>query len=411
MYRLYHRSTCEAALKKLSIEKLYDWQEKVLPHILCFEDVFFSVPTSGGKSLMFQLPAVMDEGSALTIVVSPMLALQNDQVEELCNKGVSAAAINSSLSISERNDIFASLNTMNLLYVAPEQLMRQDLLSALARCVVSRVVIDEAHLLPEQKDGFRPAFARIGAFIDHFADRPQVIACTATATKVEQSIIVESLGLINPYIYHGTVFRPNLHLSVKHTDVREMIEIIVSNELTRWNNKGRALIFVPTIDFGKNLKQFLKCQGFSVLRYHAKMNAKQKATNMEKFRQGDCKIMIATSAFGLGVDIPNIRLVIHAGLPLGFSEYVQQIGRGGRNGKKTRCVLIYSNEDIRINQYILQNKRNTGNGNSMYHLLDVIKAEKCLWKSIGEFYGEKVKRCGHCDQCMRKNFRTHYKKQ
>lgn len=405
MYRLYRRGEREIALEKLGIETLHMWQEEVLPHILCFEDVLYMIPTSGGKSLLYQLPAVMDGGAALTIVISPMLALQKDQVSTMRDHGIQSEFLNSELSVEERYRILNGLGSVSLLYLAPEQLGSHDLLNALSRCEVSRVVVDEAHLLPEQKDGFRPAFAQIGNFIRSFADRPQVIACTATATETERKTIIESLHMDEPFVYEGSIHRSNLYLAVKHVSKKEYIENLVLAELNNWNKKGRALIFAPSIPMVKELKGVLKNHGVKALGYHAKMSPKDKENNVEKFRSGKCKVMIATSAFGLGVDIPNIHLIIHAGLPLGFSDYVQQIGRGGRDGKPTRCVLIYTKSSKSSNMFTVLK---SGPANyarksaDMDDLLDAICSDTCLWESIAKFYGQKLHHCGHCDHCQRK---------
>lgn len=404
---LYKKGLLAHAMETLKIKELRPWQESVFKDILAFRDVLYTAPTGQGKSILFQLPAVIEEGEHLTIVVSPMLALQYDQVKKLRSKGVAACALNSDLSPAARRAMLEALPHMMLLYLAPEQLPRGDLREALRRCDVSRVVLDEAHMMVQTRDSFRPSYGMIGDFIQNLPNRPQIISCTATATKQERQEIQQALGMRDCVCHCGSVYRDNLYLTVREVDHRNQMPAAVLSELEDWNHKGLALVFCPTVLDVQHLTTYLKSHRWKACGYYAEMPKKEKEACASDYAAGKYTVMVATSAFGLGVDIPNIRLVIHAGLPLGLSDYTQQIGRGGRNGKTTRCILLYAPGDEKRALRIL--KGNAGEDVSpikkhgIASLVRAIQSPDCLWGSIVKYYGERADiSCGHCTQCRRK---------
>ena len=394
-----------SALEKLGIEALHPWQEDVLKSVLDEgRDALFVVPTGGGKSLIYQLPAVMEVGHYLTVVVSPMLSLQRDQVNKLTDRGIPAVLLNSELSDSARTQVLNSLSAQALLYLAPEQLQRDDLRDALRKCDVVRVAVDEAHLIPEQPS-FRAAFTKLGEFIHSLSAKPQIIACSATVTEKERHTIQKTLGMNDPFVQTLPIYRANLRLSVKRAKNDEVRRGMLLDELQCWNKKGLALVFSPTVDEVQKNVTFLCKSGIEALPYYADLPKKTKQNNSEAFASGDCKVLVATTAFSLGVDIPNIRLVIHAGLPLGLTEYVQQIGRGGRNGRETRCLLLYTDSDMNRNRGILQahdKQEYYERMENLGSLIAAIKSDDCLWKSISAYYGQVQGDCGHCDHCRRR---------
>lgn len=391
---LYKKGLLAHAMETLKIKELRPWQESVFKDILAFRDVLYTAPTGQGKSILFQLPAVIEEGEHLTIVVSPMLALQYDQVKKLRSKGVAACALNSDLSPAARRAMLEALPHMMLLYLAPEQLPRGDLREALRRCDVSRVVLDEAHMMVQTRDSFRPSYGMIGDFIQNLPNRPQIISCTATATKQERQEIQQALGMRDCVCHCGSVYRDNLYLTVREVDHRNQMPAAVLSELEDWNHKGLALVFCPTVLDVQHLTTYLKSHRWKACGYYAEMPKKEKEACASDYAAGKYTVMVATSAFGLGVDIPNIRLVIHAGLPLGLSDYTQQIGRGGRNGKKTRCILLYAPGDEKRALRIL--KGNAGEDVSpikkhgIASLVRAIQSPDCLWGSIVKYYGERA---------------------
>ena len=259
-----------------------------------------------------------------------------------------------------------------------------------------------------QRDSFRPSYGMIGDFIQALPNRPQTIACTATATKQERQEIQQTLGMRNCVCHCVSVYRENLYLTVREVGHLDQMPAAVLSELEDWNWKGLALVFCPTVLDVQSLTKYLESRDWRACGYYAEMSKKEKEACANDYADGKYNVMIATSAFGLGVDIPNICLVIHAGLPLGLSDYTQQIGRGGRNGKKTRCILLYAPGDEKRALRIL--KGNAGEDVSpikkhgVAALVKAIQSSDCLWGSITKYYGERMEvSCGHCTQCRRKN--------
>lgn len=417
--RLYRKTDIAAALKTLGVEELRDWQKDVMPSVYQGEDLFLSVPTSGGKSLTFQLPAILEAGKALTVVFSPLRALQQDQVGILAALGVKAALLNSDLSNNERKEILDNLSEYCLLYLAPEQLSVHDLQKALRECEVERVVIDEAHVLPQAAPSFRKAYGKIGDFIHSISYPPQIIACTATATPKDRQTIIKSLGMDTPEIYTHPLRRDNLHLSVKELavprkrrsatmDLESLIFHSVEATLQGWNGKGSVIIYCPTVHRVKALKRWLEGRDWnSIAAYTGKMSQADRLEAHTAFLSGSRKIIVATNAFGLGINKPDVRMMIHAGFPLTLDGYTQEIGRAGRDGKKSRCVLFYSDVEFKCNERILKqsgNKKAIRRGmrglNALKALLD---SSKCLWTRIEKYYGQNgAGSCGHCSRCKAK---------
>lgn len=397
-------------LEKMGISELYPWQGPPLQSVLGGDDVFVSAPTGGGKSLLYQVPAVMDEGRALTIVISPHRALQVDQVLSLQAKGVPAVSLNSDLSNLERGAILEELQTYNLIYCAPEQLERGDLQEHLSRCRVARVVVDEAHILPEAILGFRKAYRRIGEFIAALPERPQVIACTATATPKDRKRILKSLGIPDATVFTFPVRRENLRIQVKKIEgnKREMYRS-VERALKKWKKhgnrkeRGSVIIYCPTVKGVKRIHKYLKARGWHTKQYTGKTPREKRRETQEAFLSGETPIVIATNAFGLGINKPDVRLIIHAGLPLTMNGYVQEIGRAGRDGKKANCILFYTKGDAGRNKNILSqgNRKAAQRGiKGLNALKKLVSSKECLWRGIERYFGEKPgKRCKRCCRC------------
>lgn len=413
--RLYRKAAVDAACKTLGVENLHSWQEDVMQFVYQGKDIFLTVPTSGGKSLIFQLPAILETGKALTLVVSPLRALQKDQVMQLAERGVKAAMLNSDTSTYERKNVLNNLSAYCLLYLAPEQLFAHDLQKALKSCSVERIAIDEAHVLPQAAPSFRKAYGRIGEFIRGLPYPPQIIACTATATKKERQMIIKSLKMDQPEVYIHPLRRDNLHLSVKKISTplkcrskkaksEKYLFQMVEATLKEWNGRGSVIIYCPTAKRVKMLKRWLKGRKWSVTAYIGKMSQQDRMKAQEQFINGSRKIIVATNAFGLGINKSNVRIVIHAGLPLTLSNYVQEIGRAGRDGKKSKCLLFYADTDFQSNERILKksgNKKAIRRGmDGLTALKKLLGASRCLWCGIEKYYGQKSEgTCGHCCRC------------
>ena len=409
----------EEGMKKLGIANLRPQQEAPMEAILNNEDVIVLMPTSGGKSLLYQLPAVMEPGN-LTLVISPLKALQLDQVDALRSKGIRAAVLNSDLSAAEHSSVLEDMTRRGgLLYLAPEQLQNMAVADALRTANLTRIAVDEAHTLPQAKDDFRKAYGKVGSFIHSLPHRPQVIALTATATLNDVSLIRKSLGIPNAERFRTPLRRDNLHLCINHIDnskirkgkrkpsTENMLFQSVERELSKRDEDGAVIIYCPTVKLVKRLCKWLKARDYPVGKYHGKMKHAKRKAAQQAFMRGKKPIMVATNAFGLGIDKPDVRLVIHAGLPLSMDGYVQEVGRAGRDGKKSRCVLFYTKSDFDRNKRTLSQSgdrkavaRRLKQLNALHGLVD---SKKCLWRVIEKYFGEKPqKKCRKCCRCKSK---------
>ena len=388
-------------LQKLGITNLRQQQEAPMQAIFDGKDAIVLMPTAGGKSLLYQLPAVMDDTGKLTLVISPLKALQLDQVDALRSKGIRAAVLNSDLS-------------------APEQLQNMAVADALRTANLTRIAVDEAHTLPQAKDDFRKAYGKVGSFIHSLPHRPQVIALTATATLNDVSLIRKSLGIPNAERFRTPLRRDNLHLCINHIDnskirkgkrkpsTENMLFQSVERELSKRDEDGAVIIYCPTVKLVKRLCKWLKARDYPVGKYHGKMKHAKRKAAQQAFMRGKKPIMVATNAFGLGIDKPDVRLVIHAGLPLSMDGYVQEIGRAGRDGKKSCCVLFFTKADFERNKRILSHsggnkaiRRKLKRLNALHGLVD---SKKCLWRVIEKYFGEKPqKKCEKCCRCRQKS--------
>lgn len=408
------------ALKKLGIANLRLQQEAPMEAILNNEDVIVLMPTSGGKSLLYQLPAVMEPGN-LTLVISPLKALQLDQVDALRSKGIRAAVLNSDLSAAEHRDVLEDMTERGgLLYLAPEQLRSPAVAEALQSCpILTRIAVDEAHILPQAKDDFRKAYGKIGSFINSLSLHPQVIALTATATRKDVARIRKSLNIDNASLFRTPMRRDNLRLYIKRIEaggktrkggqsIEHTLFQSVERELSKWDKDGTVIIYCPTVKLVKRLCKWLKARDYPVGKYHGKMKHAKRKAAQAAFMSGKKPIMVATNAFGLGIDKPDVRLVIHAGLPLSMDGYVQEIGRAGRDGKKSRCVLFYAKPDFDRNRRILSRsggrKAVARRLKRLHALHDLVDSKKCLWRVIEKYFGEKPqKKCEKCCRCRQKS--------
>lgn len=391
-----------AAMQRLGVTQLREEQEKCLNFILKGRDALIRLRTGGGKSLLYQLPALLDAPGELTLVFSPLLALQHDQVDALHKKGIRAALLNSELCKGCHAETLRDfVQNGGLLYLAPEQLRNQKVLQALASAHVRRVVVDEAHILPQVDSGFRKAYAEIGPFIDSLPERPQILALTATATRSDFSYIAESLHMTNPKRFPFPVKRSNIELEVKRFDIkgndratsrkRNIRLALLDDVLKKYRKKGATIVYCPTVGDVKRTTKWLRSRGYPAKAYHGKLSKKKRKRVHKYFLQRKRPIVVATNAFGLGIDRPDVRLVVHAGLPLGIDAYAQEIGRAGRDGKKARAVLLYTPTDFAdASRIIRQNNDDTTDyrGEKRLDALKKVIAEpKKAWKGIAKYFG------------------------
>lgn len=420
---MYAILTSEAFIKaanQLGANQLRPHQKAPAIRIMEGHDVLVKMPTGGGKSLLFQLPALLEQNENSnkgTLVISPMRALQKNQCDALTQKGVNAYLLNSDLTSTEHRKVLGQFAADGgLLYLAAEQLDNTAVHDTLLHANIVRIVVDEAHVLPQVQDDFRQAYGRIGNFVRHLACRPQIVALTATATRRDTKIIRNSLGMQDAITFDLPIRRDNLHLSIKKVSpsgkqkIRRSLESnrfqAVERVLDNWDGNGSVIIYCPTIKKVKTLQRRLKGLNYKAGKYHGKMKRKKREKAQTRFMSGKTPIMVATNAFGLGIDKPDVRLVIHAGLPLSFDGYVQEIGRAGRDGKKSKCILFYADGDFAANERILtrgSRKKALRHKRKRLHALHkMIQSDRCIWKTIEAYFGQKKqKRCAECCNCRR----------
>ena len=406
----------EKTIAALHIDSLRPFQKSTLDVLTAGRDALVLMPTSAGKSVVFQGFAI--ETEKLVLVIEPHLALELDQVAGLRDKGIAAAYLNSLLSAKEQQQVLADIaqGKLGLLYLTPEMLQNADAQQALLAADIAGVMVDEAHCLYKQGPGFREAYLKIADFIGKLPHRPPVGAFTATATQTTERYIVRRLGMDDPTVIRGPVTRDNITLRVlpisetlggiKDADLIEHHKReIIRKRLRRTD--GQVIIYTNTIKRVKRLYKHLRKRGFAVDIYHGK--CKHKPERLRRFREGKTRIMVATNAFGLGVDIPGIRLVIHHAPLIGLDDYLQEVGRAGRDGKKAEALLLWHPYDFTINRNLIQKNRLDLTGRELRDRLAALDAlehyakdtDTCRWRLIRKFFGEKKgKRCKkRCDNC------------
>ena len=396
--------SCQSAMKQLGVEKLRDYQIRPINHILNAKDTMVIAPTSAGKSLIYQLPALVNNDK-LTLVIEPTLSLMHDQVQRLKQRGVDAEYIDSSISGSEwleRMDQLAH-KRITLLYITPEKLQNLDL----AGNKIRMIVIDECHCVLDWGYSFRKAYLQIGTYIKNLKKRPIVVALTATADEKDRKHIAKSLGMNNPKCYVSSLYRKNLIFVKKYASSKKEKQLILNKYLKKYHlhstiiycNSHRAVEAVYD-----SIRQLYPKD---VVKYHAGMSAEARAKNLTRFLRGDSNIMVATTAFGMGIDQSDVDLVIHFNMPLSVIDYYQQAGRAGRQGQQAHCILIYSDDDYYVDKAILNSIEHLPARQRALSRLDSMRdfcqdTEHCMVKILLAELGEQnVKDCNHCSNCQK----------
>jgi ATP-dependent DNA helicase RecQ len=379
-------------------------QEAVVENVLRGRDTFVLMPTGGGKSLCYQLPALLFEG--LTIVISPLIALMKDQVDALRLNGVKAAYLNSTLSYQEQDEIKTQLleKKLKLLYLAPERLLKTDneFISFLKQLQISLVAIDEAHCISQWGHDFRPEYLMLSKLKQNFPDTP-VIALTATADKLTQKDILEKLSLRSPAIFISSFNRPNIRYTVepKQKSFDRLLEFL------KMHGDDSGIIYCLSRASTEKLAQDLGRAGYKALPYHAGLEREQRANNQDLFLKDDIKIVVATIAFGMGIDKSNVRFVVHMDLPKSIESYYQETGRAGRDGLPSEALLFYTYADVMKLRSFAEVE---GNGNQTQ--INLKKLERmasygeimfCRRKFLLNYFDEEAPdNCGNCDVCLTK---------
>lgn len=385
-------------------------QEILIDSILAGRDAMGIMPTGSGKSLCFQVPALMTEG--ITLVISPLISLMKDQVASLNQAGIHAAYLNSSLSSSQyiKALAYAREGRYPIIYVAPERLLTEEFLDFCLNVRISMVAVDEAHCVSQWGQDFRPSYLKIVDFIEKLPKRPVISAFTATATKEVREDIIDILMLQDPAVVSTGYDRPNLYLSVqspkdKYATMKNFVE----------RHPGQCgIIYCLTRKMVEEVCGKLNKEGFSATRYHAGLSDAERRTNQDDFIYDKSLIMVATNAFGMGIDKSNVRYVIHYNMPKNLESYYQEVGRCSRDGEPGECLLLYGGQDVITNQmFIDSNQDNQELDPITRRLVEERDRERlkkmtyycftndCLRDYILRYFGEyKDNYCGNCSNCL-----------
>ena len=377
-------------------------QENIIKSIINKEDVLAIMPTGGGKSICYQVPALCLDG--MTIVISPLISLMKDQVDALKTMGVKALLINSSLSNSEYSKVLEDIENdeCKIIYIAPERLDNLEFVNIIRGKNISQVAIDEAHCVSQWGHDFRVSYKKIPHFINKLEKRPIVTAFTATASNEVREDIIRILNLHSPAVYITGFDRENLSINiVKSSSKNKYILDYIENHK---NESG--IIYASTRKEVENIYEGLLKRNYSVAKYHAGLSNDARHEYQEKFINDDIKIMVATNAFGMGIDKQNIRWVLHYNMPQSIENYYQEIGRAGRDGEDSECVLLFSPGDIHTQKYLVEvgienPERKRVQYKKLQQMVDLVYSNTCYRKSILNYFGEHfLEECNNCSNCL-----------
>ena len=377
-------------------------QENIITSIINKEDVLAIMPTGGGKSICYQVPALCLDG--ITIVISPLISLMKDQVDALKTMGVKARLINSSLSNSEYSGVLEEIENdeCKIIYIAPERLDSMDFVNIIRGKNISQVAIDEAHCVSQWGHDFRVSYKKIPYFINRLDKRPIVTAFTATASNEVREDIINILNLHNPAVYITGFDRENLSINIVKSSSKNKYTL----DYVENHKNESGIIYASTRKEVETIYEGLLKRNYSVAKYHAGLSNEARKEYQENFINDDIKIMVATNAFGMGIDKPNIRWVLHYNMPQSIENYYQEIGRAGRDGEDSECVLLFSPGDVHTQKYLVEvgienPDRKRVQYKKLQQMVDLVYSNTCYRKNILNYFGETfLEDCNNCSNCL-----------
>ena len=377
-------------------------QENIITSIINKEDVLAIMPTGGGKSICYQVPALCLDG--ITIVISPLISLMKDQVDALKTMGIKARLINSSLSNSEYSEVLEEIENdeCKIIYIAPERLDSMEFVNIIRGKNISQVAIDEAHCVSQWGHDFRVSYKKIPYFINRLDKRPIVTAFTATASNEVREDIINILNLHNPAVYITGFDRENLSINIVKSSSKNKYTL----DYVENHKNESGIIYASTRKEVETIYEGLLKRNYSVAKYHAGLSNEARKEYQENFINDDIKIMVATNAFGMGIDKPNIRWVLHYNMPQSIENYYQEIGRAGRDGEDSECVLLFSPGDVHTQKYLVEvgienPDRKRVQYKKLQQMVDLVYSNTCYRKNILNYFGEIfLDDCNNCSNCL-----------